>query len=105
MTRRLEAQDLTHAALSLNAVSDNNFQVVASGAVLGEIIARRRSFGRVVWFWSLSGPHLPESMQGSGSNATTLEGAKAALKSSLDSWLQSATGQPGDVQWSRKQAG
>lgn len=100
MTRRLEAQELAHATLSLMPVGEKQFQVEACGLTLGEIIARRRSFGRVVWFWSLSGPHLPETFGGAGSNATTFEGAKAALKSCLDAWLQSTAGLAAETAWS-----
>ncbi len=102
MTRRLEAHELAHATLSLKPIGDSDFQVEACGLIVGQIIARRRTFGRVVWFWSLSGPHLPPTMGGAGSNATTLQGAKAALKSSLDVWLQSAMGQRGNIPWSRQ---
>ncbi len=102
MTRRLEARELAHATLTLKPVGDRQFQVEACGLILGEIIARRRSFGRVVWFWSLSGPHLPEAVGGAGSNATTFEGAKAALKSCLDISLQAMTGPTGGIPWSRQ---
>ena len=99
LTRRLEAQELAHARLSLKPIGDKIFQVEACNVILGEIIARRRSAGRIVWFWSLSGPHLPQTMPGAGSNAMSFQSAKAALKSSIDTWLQS-TGQPGDIPWS-----
>jgi hypothetical protein len=101
LTTCLETQELAHCTLSLRPVGDKDFQVIACDVTVGQIIARRRSFGRVAWFWSLSGPHLPPTMKGAGSNAMTLDGAKAALKSSLDAWLHSTTGQRGDIPWSR----
>lgn len=102
MTGRIDPLELAKATLSLRPAGDGIFQVEACDHIIGQIISRRRSFGRVVWFWSLSGAHLPEAMDGAGSNASTLQGAKAALQSSLDVWLQTATGQRGGTSWSRQ---
>lgn len=100
MTQRLSAPDLAIATLTLKQVGGDDYEVVAAGLVVGQIMARRRSFGRKVWFWSVAGPHLPETMAGAGSNAMSLGGAKAAVKSAFDTWLQSATGKPSDMAWS-----
>lgn len=102
MTSRIDPDELAQATLSLMPVGDGVFQVEACGRIIGQVISRRRSFGRVVWFWSLSGPHLPEAMGGAGSNASTLQGAKAALKSSLEVGLQAATGRSGNTSWARQ---
>ncbi len=102
---RLDADRLQRGQLSLAPLGAGEFQVLAAGLPAGQIISRRRSFGRVVWFWSLSGPHLPHAMDGAGSNAHTLGGAKAAIKSSFDAWLESATGQRGDLQWETPRPG
>jgi hypothetical protein len=96
---RLHASDLTAATLSLKPIGEKNYQVDVRDLPVGQIIARRRSFGRVVWYWSLHGPHLPQGMAGAGSNAHTLQGAKAAVKSAFDVWLHAATGQRGDIPW------
>ena len=97
MVRRLEACDMANGILSLKPVGEGEFQVRICDAPVGQIMRRKRSFGRVVWFWSLSGPHIPETMIPAGSNAQTLDGAKLAIKRAFDFWLQSATGQPGNI--------
>lgn len=99
MARRLEVCDLANGILSMTPVGEGVFEVRVCDAPVGQIMRRKRSFGRVVWFWSISGPHMPETMDGAGSNAQTLEGAKLAVKRTFDSWLQSATGEPGNMLW------
>lgn len=101
MARRIDVRDLANCTLSLKPVGENDFQVEACNAPVGQIIRRRGSFGRAVWFWSLSGPHIPETMSGAGSNAQTFEGARQAVKRTFDDWLRAATGQPGNEQWDR----
>lgn len=83
----------------MRPVSESEFRVEVDGLPVGQIIARRRSFGRVVWFWSLTGPHLPAAMEIAGSNAMTREGAKAAITSAFETWHRSTTGQPGGIRW------
>jgi hypothetical protein len=104
MSGRLEASDLANGILSMKAVGESDFEVWACDAPVGQIMRRRRSFGRVVWFWSLSGPHMPETMGVAGSNAQTLEGAMLAIKRVFDSWLQSATGEPGNMLWDKSES-
>lgn len=101
MPRRLDVNDFAHGALSLKPVGESDFQVQIGGLTVGQIMGRRRSFGRVVWFWSLSGPHIPETMAVAGSNAQTLAGAKQAIKRTFDAWLQRATGRHGDMTWEK----
>ena len=97
MASRLNANEWANGILSLAAMGENDFQVQVDGVPIGQIIARRRSFGRTISFWSISGPQIPESMGEAGSNAHTLDGAKAAVKHALDVWLESATGERGKV--------
>lgn len=101
MARRLDVCDLANGTLTMKLVGENDFQVEACDAPVGQIIRRKRSFGRAVWFWSLSGPHIPETMNAAGSNAQTLDGAKQAVKRNFDDWLHSATGQPGNIPWDK----
>ena len=101
MARRLEVSDVACGTLSLKAVGESDFQVQVCGLTVGQIMGRKRSFGRAVWFWSLSGPHLPETMDAAGSNAQTLGGAKQAIKRLFDAWLQSTTGQPANLAWEK----
>jgi hypothetical protein len=99
MARRLDVRDVANGALRLKPLGESEFQVQVCDVPVGQIIGRRRSFGRAVWFWSLSGPNIPETMGAAGSNAQTLEGAKQAVKRSFDAWVQSATGQSGNIAW------
>ena len=101
MARRLDVCDLANGTLSLKPVGEYDFQVEACDAPVGQIIGRKRSFGRVVWFWSLSGPHIPETMRAAGSNAQTFEGARQAVKRTFDDWLRSTTGQPSNIPWDK----
>jgi hypothetical protein len=101
MARRLDVCDLANGTLSMKPVGENDFQVQACDAPVGQIIRRKRSFGRAVWFWSLSGPNIPETMVAAGSNAQTLDGAKHAVKRTFDDWLRSTTGQPGNILWDK----
>ena len=101
MARRLDVCDLANGTLAMKPVGENDFQVQACDAPVGQIICRKRSFGRAVWFWSVSGPNIPETMSAAGSNAQTLEGAKQAVKRIFDDWLRSATGQPGNILWDK----
>jgi hypothetical protein len=101
MAHRLDVCDLSSGALPLKPVGESDFQVEVCDAPVGQIIRRKRSFGRVVWFWSLSGPHIPETMSAAGSNAQTFEGARQAVKRAFDDWLRLATGQPGNILWDK----
>ena len=101
MARRLDVCDLASGTLAMKPVGENDFQVQACDASVGQIIRRKRSFGRAVWFWSVSGPNIPETMSAAGSNAQTLDGAKQAVKRAFDDWLRSATGQPGNIRWDK----
>ncbi len=105
MPTRLDASDLAIGSLALAPVGENDLQVLACGLAVGQIMSRRRSFGRVVWFWSVSGPHIPETMALAGSNAQTLGGARQAVKRTFDAWLHTATGQPGNMPWSEPPPG
>lgn len=99
MARRLDICALANGTLSMKPVGENDFQVQVCDVPVGQIMRRKRSFGRVVWFWSLSGPHIPETMSAAGSNAQTFEGARQAVKRTFDDWLRLATGQPGSIPW------
>lgn len=96
---RLTVDEIGTGTLSLRPNGENDFQVQLCGMTVGQIIARRRSFGRAVWFWSLFAAHLPEAMGGAGSHASTLTGAKAAIKTTLDTRLKRAAGERGNVPW------
>lgn len=101
MVGRLGFSDVEHGALALKPVGESEFHVELCGVTVGEIMRRKRSFGRAVWFWSLSGPHIPATMTGAGSNAQTLGGAQQAIKRLFDAWLQSATGRTGNMVWQK----
>lgn len=96
---RLTIDEIGAGTLSLRPNGENDFQVRLCGMTVGQIIARRRSFGRAVWFWSLFATHMPETMGGAGSHASTLAGAKAAIKTTLDTRLERTAGQRGNVPW------
>ena len=97
--RRLTKEEIGAGSLSLLPIGESDFQVQLCGVTVGQIIARRRSFGRVVWFWNLSASLMPETMGGAGSHASTLSGAKAAIKTTLDTRLKRAAGERGNVPW------
>lgn len=98
---RLTIDEIGAGTLSLRPNGENDFQVQLCGITVGQIIARRRSFGRAVWFWSLFATHMPETMGGAGSHASTLAGAKAAIKTTLDIGVNLMTGERGNIPWAK----
>lgn len=86
------------ARFSLKRIGDEDYEVLADGLATGRIMRRDLAGGRAVWFWTLTGPYIPQTLATTSGDAASLDEAKAAIKSAFDMWLRWAMGQ-GQVVW------
>lgn len=96
--RRIDPASLLEHPLMLRTIGEGDFAIVVAGLPLGRIMRKPVSGGKEVWFWTLTGPYVPESLFPKDGDAPTLEGAKTAIKGAFERWLAWAQGQ-GEVVW------
>jgi len=84
--------------LMLGRIGVDDYAIRVAGLSLGRIMARPMAGGRVSWFWSLTGPYVPQTMGATSGDAESLDAAKAAIKSAFDTWLRWAQGK-GEAVW------
>jgi len=85
--------------LTLHTVGADDYAVRVLDHPAGRIMAKPVSGGQVVWFWTLTGPYLPEHLRPSQGDADTLLEAKAAFRAKFDAWLAWAKGLQQPVMW------
>jgi hypothetical protein len=83
--------------LKRTGVDDHSVRV--NDMVAGRIMAQDRSGGRRVWFWTITGPYLPEHLRPGNGEAETLDEAKAAFRAKFDKWLAWASMLQHEVVW------
>lgn len=85
--------------LLLHRINTDDYSVRVLGLVVGRVMVRLGAGGRVVWFWTLTGPYLPVDLQPSSGEAETLLEAKAAFRAKFDTWLAWAKDLGHPVAW------
>lgn len=85
--------------LFLKRSATDDYAVVVKDMVAGRIILQPRSFGRAVWFWTVTGPYLPDQLRPGNGEAETLDGARAAFRAKFDKWLAWAATLQHQVVW------
>lgn len=90
----LEGQQLT-----LHRIGADDYAVQVADHGAGRIMAKPLAGGRVVWFWTITGPYLPENLRPAQGEAETLIEAKAAFREKFDAWLAWATALQQPVMW------
>lgn len=73
--------------LILKRYAEGDYGVVVRDLVAGRIMHQPRSFGQKVWFWTVTGPYLPDQLQPSNGEADSLDDAKAAFRAKFNRWL------------------
>lgn len=73
--------------LILKRHAEGDYAVIVRDMVAGRIMAQDRSGGRRIWFWTVTGPYLPDQLQPSNGEADSLDGARAAFRAKFDRWL------------------
>ena len=96
--RRVDPATLLEQPLMLRKIGDDDYAVAVAGLALGRIMKSSRGHGRVMWFWTLTGPYVPLSMYPTSGDVASLDQAKTAIKAAFDLWLRWAKGQ-GEVVW------
>jgi hypothetical protein len=85
--------------LMLKKRAHDDYAVTVADRVAGRIMAQARSGGRKVWFWTVTGPYLPDHLRPSNGDADTLDEAKAAFRAKFDKWLTWASTLSHQVVW------
>ena len=99
MTLYLDPATLEGQQLTLQAIGADDYSVRVLDHLAGRIMAKPLAGGRVVWFWTLTGPYLPVDLQPSSGEAETLLEAKAAFRAKFDAWLAWAKELGHSVAW------
>lgn len=99
MPQYIDPATLDGQQLTLHAVGTDDYSVRILDHAADRIMVKSLSGGRVVWFWTLTGPYLPVDMQPSHGEAETLLEAKAAFRAKFDAWLAWATALQQPVMW------
>lgn len=83
----VEPISLEDQPVSKECIGANDYVMKVHDHVVGRVVARRVTGGRVVWMWMLTGIHLPIQLQPSHGAAKTEADAEAAFRSKFDAWL------------------
>ena len=78
--------------LTLKKIGQDDFAVMAGNRCAGRIMRKPKAFGESVWLWTITGPHVPATLQPSHGDAESLEAAKSAFRSKwerIDKWAAS----------------
>lgn len=100
MSRYIDPATLEGQPLILKAAAPNDYTVMVLDRIAGRIMAKPVTGGRTVWFWTVTGPYLPERLRPGDGDAETLEEAKAAFRAKFDAWLAWAKDLQHPVVWS-----
>lgn len=99
MTFYLDPDTLEGQQLTLDAIGAEDYSVRVNENVVGGIVAKTNSGESVVWFWTITGPHLPIDMRPSHGETDTLVEAKTAFRAKYDRWLAWAAELGHPVDW------
>jgi hypothetical protein len=79
--------------------SDGDYVVICDDLIVARIRRAQKSFGRVAWDWTFTGPHFPSSMAKGSGSADTLSDAKAVVRKGFDLWLDYFSASPEQAVW------
>lgn len=79
--------------------SDGDYVVICDGMIVARITQTQKSFGRLAWDWSFTGPHLPAAMSKGSGSCTTLAEAKAQVRGVFHMWVVYVTAKPEQAVW------
>jgi hypothetical protein len=99
MHHRLKPEIFVDQPLHLARSGENDFRVMVAGHTAGRIFQTLRGSGKHVWFWTVTGPYLPDAQLNGSGDAEDLPVAKAAFRSTFDGWLAWALRQNALVLW------
>lgn len=85
--------------LLLKKQAQDDYAVLVNDMVAGRIMAKPVAGGRVVWFWTVTGPYLPDHLRPSNGDADTLDEAKTVFRAKFDKWLAWASTLQHQVVW------
>ena len=77
----------------------DDFVVLVDGLSAGRIMCSARSFGEIVWFWSITGPYVPPELQPARGDCATIDEAKAAFRAKFEAWRRWAQGEGRAATW------
>lgn len=99
MPRYLDPATLEGQQLTLHEQGEGDYAVRVLDHVVGRIMAKPIAGGRLVWFWTITGPYIPADLLPSNGDADTLLEAKAAFRAKFDAWLAWAKDLAHPVTW------
>jgi len=98
MVTYIDPAELAGAQFTLKPIGNDDYQVNVGGRSTGRVMRRLLANRRQAWFWTLTGPYVPQSLHPISGDAASLDEAKAAIKATFDRWLRWAVGR-GEVVW------
>lgn len=90
---------MTVPALALKRIGQDDYAVMAGSRTAGRIMAKPKAGGEAIWFWTITGPHTPASLQPSNGEVETLEAAKSAYRSKTQAIFELAKSERREVYW------
>ena len=79
--------------------SVNDYAVMIDGFPAGRILQHKLAFGIVKWFWTITGPALPNELDPGNGYEGTLEEAQEAFKAKFWQWHRFAMGRNVPSTW------
>lgn len=101
MSLYIDPATLEGQPLILKTAAPNDYTVMVLDRIAGRIMAKPVTGGRTVWFWTVTGPYLPDRLRPGDGDAESLEEAKAAFRAKFDAWLAWARDLQHPVMWSQ----
>jgi hypothetical protein len=90
---------VTFPTLTLKRIGQDDYAVMAGSRTAGRIMAKPKAFGESVWFWTVTGPHIPVALHPSNGETETFDAAKAAYRSKFKSVFALAERENKIVHW------
>src|SRR4051812_18503854 len=99
MPQYVDPSTLEGQQLILHLIADEDFSVRVLGLLVGRIMIRLNAGNRVAWYWTVTGPYVPDHLRPAEGDAETLLAAKAAFRAKFDAWLAGAKELGHPVAW------
>jgi hypothetical protein len=93
---------LSNHPLLMRAVVPGDFAVYIHGLPVGRIFLKSADNDRAVWFWTITGPHIPVHLLPAKGQADTLAKAKKAFRTKFSRWHEWAETLGHEVVWNDK---
>ena len=87
MSTLLDPVSLEDQPIDRQGIGTNDFVLKVLDHIIGRVVAKHVTGGRLIWFWMLTGIHLPIQLQPShGATGTEID-STAALEAKFRAWL------------------